>query len=191
MSAPAGSSTVKLRPPPGRWFCQFVALPGEPRAVQERQPCSARVATAGRRAAAVGPDEIQVLVEPDRRARVDPRGSARGRAGVSGSENGRRRSSRSSPGGPIGRHPAGKFRFRSTPCAFCARAARDAVRVERRHEPEILVRMGAAQRARRRPCPAHSFPWMHRRRGRAARPRHVHDLDRPVLHRMADDARGR
>jgi len=72
-----------------------------------------------------------------------------------------------------------------------ARPRRETVRVERRDEPEVGLRMHALERSHDRdPGGLVAVNGTYDEDARS-RTRDVHDGDRPVLHGMADDNRGR
>ena len=157
--------------------------------MRERQSAQPRIPSARGRAAPVGPHLVEVLVEPDgvrgpdaqdQRAR-DPRLGLgpRTRPGVEGR-----------PTRPRRLPPAGKVAVQVDSVRVLTVARGDAVRVQRRHEPEIGMRMRPRERCddgRTGRFVAVDGPDDEDARSRAG---NVHDLDRPVLHRLADDQSG-
>ena len=74
--------------------------------------------------------------------------------------------------------------------AVLPRAAREPVRVEHRHEPEVDPRMCMLERADDRDPGRLVAVDAADDQDARSRPRDVHELDRAVIRRIADDNRG-
>src|SRR4051812_6117389 len=162
-TGPAGNSTTNDAVPGKAWFCQFDAVPyGQG---TDRYGSTPPSSAANRRAVARDGPQARTTSSCWWKKTVTAGCSARTSAAKyrdSGSDSGRGPDHWSDPRRPIRAQFAGKFRFRSTPFAFCRVPSARQPSGFRAGRATISVPGSAAARCNARTIgpPAGSLPWM-------------------------------